>query len=306
MRTGWPFASSIRSRSCAYARWEALLGDDRRQPVAGSNLRAGGRGEQAAREDDAELDELVRRDVAPRGASPCRAARDVAVHPGRMPPDAVERRSSARPGSGIVEASEPRPDGHSSPQTLQVDVDDVVVGDRQPAEAVRDRERALLVLGPVVPDDPHALRAGLHAERARRAEAAELGARARDVVVRALAHADVVDRLALAERDVPVRAAESPEKSNVICSRRAATPSAGLTATSASGSVYDLAPPRRGREQRGRGEGDEAPCEPAQLENCTAGASRAAPSVSKYALRAKAEDPTRRCSSARSRARCRT
>ena len=47
---------------------------------------------------------------------------------------------------------------------LEVDVDDVVVGDRDLAERVRDGERARLVARVEVPDDPHDVAAPLDAE----------------------------------------------------------------------------------------------------------------------------------------------
>src|SRR4029453_3822039 len=93
---------------------------------------------------------------------------------------------------------------------------------------------------------------------------------------------------------------KSPEKSNVICSRTSSDPSDWIfTATSASGSEYDFALPIAGQTSAGAAmgggcAGEESCCDPAQLENCTDGASRAAPSVSKYACGAKLKSPATR------------
>ena len=85
---------------------------------------------------------------------------------------------------------------------------------------------------------------------------------------------------------------KSPEKSNVICSRTRSDPSDWIfTATSASGSEYDFAPPAAGQSSAAAARARRAAREPAQLENCTAGASRAAPSVSKYACGLKLKSP---------------
>ena len=91
---------------------------------------------------------------------------------------------------------------------LQVDVDDVVVRGGDAAQAVADAEDALLGRRAVVPDDPHAVVPALDSVGAGRARTPELGAGARAVADVALRHRDLVDRLAVAERDVAVGAAE--------------------------------------------------------------------------------------------------
>jgi hypothetical protein len=91
---------------------------------------------------------------------------------------------------------------------LQVDVDDVVVGDREPAEAVVDAEPPRLVRRLVVPDDPDPLVSARRPERAGTPGAAELGAGSARVLLVALGDEDLVDGLALAERDLAVGAAE--------------------------------------------------------------------------------------------------
>ena len=48
---------------------------------------------------------------------------------------------------------------------LQVDVDDVVIGHRQPGEGVLDGERPVLVSSPVMPDDPGHRPAVLNSKR---------------------------------------------------------------------------------------------------------------------------------------------
>jgi hypothetical protein len=73
-----------------------------------------------------------------------------------------------------------------------------------------DIEGAQLVGGAVVPDDPHPFADVGDPEAARGVVAPELGAAAGRVRAAALAHADVADRLAGAQRDLPVAAAERP------------------------------------------------------------------------------------------------
>ena len=193
----------MRSRSGLVGlRVRALLGDDPVEAVPARDAHARGRGERRPGDQRAQLDELLGRDVD--GAQ--RRARadelDVAAHPHRLSPGAQDL---ARCG---LDADEPEeallplvaPD-------LEVDVDDVVVRDRDLAERVRDRERARLVARVEVPDDPHRVAAPLDAERARPA-----GLEARLVPAgerRASFHDDRVhERLALAQRDVAVAEGE--------------------------------------------------------------------------------------------------
>ena len=86
---------------------------------------------------------------------------------------------------------------------LQVDVDDVVVGDRDTAKRVRDRERACLVAGVEVPDDARGVAALLDAERPRlpRLEA-RLGSLPEGHA--ALRDRREHERLAVTQRDVAV------------------------------------------------------------------------------------------------------
>ncbi len=91
---------------------------------------------------------------------------------------------------------------------LQVDVHDVVVGDGQAAHPVVDPEAPLLRRGVVVPDDPDAALCSSDPVGAGRACRAELrrGSGAVDDV--ALRDRDLVDLLAVAERDLAEGAAE--------------------------------------------------------------------------------------------------
>ena len=118
-------------------------------------------------------------------------------HARRITPGGQERRLESRePGLPLV-APDPK-----------VHVDDVVVGDGEPAQAVVDVERALLRLRGVVPDDPHTVRQELRAERAGCARRPELGGGAGAVRAPVLADADLVDRLTVAQRDLAERAGE--------------------------------------------------------------------------------------------------
>ncbi len=221
-----------------------------------------------------------------------REARHDTADPGWAPPDPVERRQL-----GATRKLHRRGQRTEAPRPLvapdaQIHVHDVVVRDRQPSEPVRDRERPPLVRGPVVPDDPHALRARLDAVRAGHAEAPELGARPGDVVIASFGDADVVDRLSRAERDVAVRAAEvAREVERDLLAHEERPVRLDLHGDVGVGERVRLRAAGGGPEQRGREEKEECGAEPAQLENCTAGASRAAPSVSKYACGLKLKSP---------------
>jgi hypothetical protein len=91
---------------------------------------------------------------------------------------------------------------------LQVDVDDVVIRGRQPAQPVADPEGALLGQGPVMPDDPKSLVGLRRTEGVRRSARAELGRRARGIGAIALEDGDLVDPLPVRQRDLAERAAE--------------------------------------------------------------------------------------------------
>ena len=125
---------------------------------------------------------------------------------------------------------------------LEVDVDDVVVGDREPAEAVGDRERADAAVLPVVPDDPNPVVALLDAECVRSVEAPQLGVASGPVAATSLAHLHEVDvspsRTGMS-RYAPLN---EPAYENVMSSRTSSEPSGAIfTCTTACGSEYDFA-----------------------------------------------------------------
>ena len=168
-----------------------LLVDDPVEGRAVLDLHRRGGGERVARIQRPQLDELARGDVD-RAQENLRAGeRHVPSHPHRMAPRAHDVAGAGHRGGERPETLLPlvAPD-------LQVDVDDVVVRDRQPREAVADRELAGLVGGLEAPDDPHAAAEVLGPERARRAARLELGRRAGAVRPAVLEHGDVRDALA--------------------------------------------------------------------------------------------------------------
>ena len=117
---------------------------------------------------------------------------------------------STGPGPSIERRQLPQPDLPLVAPDLEVDVDDVVVGDREPADAVADDERPRLGRGAVVPDDPHRVADRCDAERPGSARRAELRGGAGTVRLAALRHRDRVHRLALANGHVAVGALERP------------------------------------------------------------------------------------------------
>ena len=176
----------------------ALLLDDPIERVPSLDPHARGRGERRSRDEGSELDELLGRDVYRSQRRARSHELDVAAHPHGLPPraeDLPRRRLDAdEAGERLLPLIAP---------DLQVDVDDVVVRDRHPAERVRDGERARLVAGVEVPDDPRRVAAPLDAERPGLAglEARLVAARERDA---ALGDRRVHERLAFTQRDVAV------------------------------------------------------------------------------------------------------
>jgi hypothetical protein len=164
----------------------------------------------------------------------------------------------------------------------QVHVDDVVVGDGEAAESIGDVEGSGLVGRGVVPDDANRVVDLRDAERAGGVVAPELRVSARLVAPAFLADRDVVDRLARAERDVAVRAAEGAgevERDPLADEERPVR----LDADADVGGRERVRLRGGGRrpEERDRREREEAAAEEAQVVNCTDGASRVTPSVSK-------------------------
>ena len=259
-----------------------LVGDDLLQAVLVPDLRPGGRGEQAPREDHAHLDELVSRNARCLQQRAIGEARDGAPNPRRAAPDPIggrklrrlwelhRRRQAAERGRPVV------------PPDVQVDVDDIVVGDRESAEAVGDVEGPPLGVRGVVPDDPDALVDSSHAVGVRQVEATELRVGAGPVERVSLADGHVVDRLALAERDVPIGPAEGPvEVESDLLPHEQRAVRLDLHGDVGERKRIGLRRSRRRPQQRGRAEREEGSAEPAQVWNCTDGASRVAPSVSK-------------------------
>jgi hypothetical protein len=131
-----------------------------------------------------------------------------------------------------------------------------------------------------VPDDPEDVADVRDAERAGRVVAAELRLPAGPVAAAVLGDRDPVDRLAGAQRDVPIRAAERAgevERDPLADEERAVAldPDADV----GRGKRVRLRRRGRGEDERGRREREEGPAEPAQVENCTDGASRVTPSA---------------------------
>ena len=114
-----------------------LLAHDPRGAVAARDAHPGGRRERGARNQRAQLDPLVRRDVDRAEDDDVPVDLDVAPHVDGAPTRAGSRRApSASPGVARARTPTRRP-------RPKVHVDDVVVGDGEPAEAVVDMERAL-------------------------------------------------------------------------------------------------------------------------------------------------------------------
>ena len=275
------------------ARVLELLGDDPLERRALLDTGAGRRVEQPSREEDAQLDELLRRDVERAQHRAVGLAADVAAHVDRMPPDPVRVEVVGRARKLDRRGQPPEPLLPLVAPDLQVHVDDVVVGDREPSQPVADRERPRGERG-VVPDDPVPSVDRDVAERARLAARAELGRSARPVALLALGDVDVRDRLALAERNVPVPAGEDAverERDPLLDRERPVRLDRDVDVR-----VRERERPllRRGRagederDRRGGRDGDEPPW----AQKLTCGASRAAgSSSSKYCRSSKLNIP---------------
>ena len=142
-------------------RVRALLLDDAVECVASLDAHAARRRERRSRNQRAQLDELLGRNVDRAERRARSHDLDVASHPHRLSPGAEDLARSRLDAHEAGERLRPlvAPD-------LEVDVDDVVVRDRDPLQRVRDRERTRLVARVEVPDDPHRVAASLDAERA--------------------------------------------------------------------------------------------------------------------------------------------
>jgi len=133
-----------------------------------------------------------------------------------------------------------------------------------------------------VPDDPHAVRDARYAERVRSVDASELRVAAGPVGGRPFGDGNGVDRLTGTQRDVSVRAAErAGEVENDLLPDEQRTVPLDLNVDRRSRQRVGLGERTRGRDERRRGECEDDAEQTRQVENCTAGASRAAPSASK-------------------------
>ena len=149
----------------------------------------------------AQLDELAGRNVERPQVRARAVERHVAAHPDGMPPGADDVARRDQRGRELAE-----PDLPLVAPDLDVHVDDVVVGRRDPAQPVVDPEAPRLRLRSVVPHDSHALVRPRRAERSGPVRALELRARAWAVRLLSLRDRDLVERLAVAERDLAERA----------------------------------------------------------------------------------------------------
>ena len=168
VRTGCAFSASMRSRSVWYALGVGeLLRDDPVERVPSLDRIP-------------VVDENAERGMSVRSSTNCWAGTLTARSVARVPTSST----SPRDPDGLPQARRILPGAVSMPTRrerllplvapdLQVDVDDVVVRDGDAAKRVRDRERARLVAGVEVPDDPTCRRGA----RRRTSRAAGLEAR---------------------------------------------------------------------------------------------------------------------------------
>ncbi len=180
-----------------------------------------------------QLDELVCRD-GDRAKGRARADElDVATNPYRLAPPAQDLPGRRLDADEAIEWLVPlvAPD-------LQIDVDDVVVRDRDAAQRVRDREGTRLIARVEVPDDPCAVTTLFDTERCRwpgsRLECGLVAPLERDA---ALGDRGVDQCLAVAQRMSRYPNVKSPENATSIRSLTPSEPSSWTsTATSAESS----------------------------------------------------------------------
>ena len=183
-----------------------LLLDDAIERLPSLDAHPGRRGERGASDQGPQLDELVRRD-GDRTKGRARAHElDVATNPHGLAPPAQDLPGRRLDADEAIERLVPlvAPD-------LQIDVDDVVVRDRDAAQRVRDREGARLIARVEVPDDACAVTALFDTEGSRRPgprlECGLVAPLERDAVLR---DRGVDQCLAVAKRDVAIPEREVP------------------------------------------------------------------------------------------------
>ena len=175
-----------------------LLLDDPVERVSALDTHPGGRRERRPRNQRAQLDELVRRDLDSAEGGTRADQLDIAANPYGLAPCAQDR-----PGRGLdPDEARERLRPLVAPD-LEVHVHDVVVRDGDSTKPVGDRERPRLVAGIEVPDDAHRVTAPLDAERSA-GSGFQVGLVAPLKGHAALCDGRIHERLAFAERDVSV------------------------------------------------------------------------------------------------------
>ena len=138
----------------------ALLFDDPIESVPSNDLHTERRSERRAGDQRSQLDELMSRDADGAERRTTADEVDVAAHPHGLAPSLED------PCRRALDRDETRERlGPLVSPDLEVDVDDIVVRDRDPAQRVRDRERTRLVARVEVPDDAYVVAAPHDAER---------------------------------------------------------------------------------------------------------------------------------------------
>ena len=175
---------------------------------------------------------------------------DVAAHVDRVAPGA----QTSRARRACVSCVEPHlplvaPD-------LEVDVDDVVVGDGDAAQRVADLERLRLVERLVVPDDPDRVRRGAHAEGAGGDEQPR-SVQPPGRYALPFSSTETCEIDSPAERDLAVAAEKEPEKRTRCARRRAARRSPRPAPRRWPGRACTTSPGRARERERGERRGEE-------------------------------------------------
>ena len=226
-----------------------LLLDDLAEAVALLDRHARGRREGRARIERAQLDVLTRGHVDGTQERVRSRDRHIAAHPDRMTP-----RADDVPGPGHRRREPSQALLPLVAPDLEIHVDDVVVADGQPAQAVADRERPCLVRRLVAPDDPGTLVEVADAVRSRRAAGLELCRRSRLEGLAALRDAEHLDALAVPQGDLaePVGEAEVAEREGDVLLDRDGAVREDVRADVRRGQVVGLRKDRRRERERGQ------------------------------------------------------